>query len=103
MEIQDSASEQIDPQLQKIALAQMYLDRVQGGRQGTGPVFKVPDRISMLPCGCERERGWEGQNDQVWRITSGTNELIHRECGRVLDWDNWHTDSDAPKNLIQSS
>jgi hypothetical protein len=51
-------------------------------RQGRSQM-KIPDVINQLSCGCSRERGWEGESG-IWQMVRREQNILHRECGRVL-------------------
>lgn len=46
--------------------------------------LKVPNVINQLPCGCERERGWEGQDDISWTFVKNERGIVHQQCAKLL-------------------
>jgi len=53
--------------------------------------YKIPGKITSLPCACCRERTFEGEVNNQWFITSKRNKVTdvitykHKECGAELD------------------
>lgn len=48
--------------------------------------YKVPTKILALPCGCERDRGYEGDRNNVWKVKKRkSGKYFHKECGEDID------------------
>jgi hypothetical protein len=48
--------------------------------------YKVPTKILALPCGCERDRGYEGDRNNIWKIKKRkSGKYFHKECGEDID------------------
>lgn len=63
-----------------LALAEIHINAMLRGKKERA---KVPDVILHLPCGCSRERCWEGQSE-AWHLVKCGQQITHRECKRVV-------------------
>jgi|WetSurMetagenome_2_1015567.scaffolds.fasta_scaffold562488_2 hypothetical protein len=46
--------------------------------------YRVPAKITALPCGCRRERSFEGDSNAGWQIKRAGDSYFHKECGRSV-------------------
>jgi len=47
--------------------------------------YKVPPKITKLPCGCTRERTNEVDVNNVWKIKRKNSTYTHKECGTQIE------------------
>lgn len=46
--------------------------------------YKIPAKITELPCGCSRERNNEIDPNNTWKAVCKNGEYFHKECGKTL-------------------
>ena len=61
-------------------LFQLWLRSITEPRKS----YKIPPRITSLPCGCGRERGNESDPNNTWHAVRKKTELFHRDCMRSI-------------------
>lgn len=64
-------------------LAHMWIAAIKRGQYQKS--YRIPDRVTWLPCGCSREGGYEADVNNQWVAIRSMQNLVHRECGRVID------------------
>lgn len=63
-------------------IAHMWLTSLERGQYQRS--YRIPDRVTWLPCGCTREAGYEGDVNNQWRAIRGEQNVIHKECSRII-------------------
>ncbi len=54
---------------------------INGPKRGQ---YKVPFKLTNLPCGCCRDRTSETDPNNTWYIKRNGQNYSHKECGKVL-------------------
>ena len=47
--------------------------------------YKVPAKITQLPCGCKRQRPNEVDVNNRWEITRKSSVYKHKDCGTQIN------------------